>query len=89
MTNAAEVLELIGDAPRAPDTRESAVADRETRTDETTRIADALSARSWREASDVARRAGVSVAEAEGMLGLLSLEGRAERGASGWRSAKP
>ena len=89
VTNAAEVLELIGDAPRAPGTRDSAVADRETRTDETTRIVDALSARSWREASDVARRAGVSVAEAEGMLGLLSLEGRAERGASGWRSAKP
>lgn len=88
VTSANDVLELVGDEPATGDSRESGAAGEQTRTDDTTRIVDALSARSWREASDVARRAGVSLAQAEGMLGLLSLEGLAERGVGGWRAAR-
>ena len=54
-------------------------------TDDTTRIVDAMSARSWRAAHDIARRAGMALGEAAAILGLLELEGAAVRGDAGWR----
>ena len=61
-------------------------ADSRPRTDDTTRVRDALSARAWRDASAIARRSGMSVGAVEGILGLMRLEGAVERGPSGWRA---
>lgn len=58
------------------------------RTDDRTRIIDALSTRSTRTVSDVARRAGVGPDEAAALLGLLALEGRASREGNGWRAER-
>ena len=54
-------------------------------TDHRTRAIDALSTRTWRDASDVARRSGMSVAAIESLLGLLALEGLVQGGPQGWR----
>ena len=51
---------------------------------ERTRVVDALSARSPRSAGDIAARAGLSVAQAQSVLGVLELEGRAARRERGW-----
>lgn len=88
VTSADEVLELIGAEPGPAVVRGSTSAVSQPRTDDTTRVVDALSVRSWRAASDVARRTGMSVADVEGVLGLLSLEGKAVRGDAGWRIAR-
>ncbi|WP_396652275.1 DNA-processing protein DprA [Microbacterium sp. SLBN-146] len=52
------------------------------------RIFDALSARSWRTAEDIAQRSGMSRADVEARLGLLSMSGLVDRGAQGWRDAR-
>ena len=57
------------------------------RTDDTTRVRDALSVRTWRLTDDVARRAGMAPEEVEAILGLLNLEGSVSRGPGGWRKA--
>lgn len=49
------------------------------------RVLDALSTRSPREIDDVARRAGLTVAEVMSVLGRLEASGTAERGVRGWR----
>ena len=54
-------------------------------TDHRTRATDALSTRSWRDVTDVARRSGMSVAAIESLLGLLALEGLVQGGPQGWR----
>ena len=51
---------------------------------ERTRVVDALSARSPRAVGDIAARAGLSAAQVQSVLGLLELEGRAERRERGW-----
>ena len=53
-------------------------------TGERTRVLDALSLRSPRSTEDIAQRAGFSLDEAAALLGLLELEGRAERRERGW-----
>lgn len=82
ITSADDVRELLGiDAGtvrRADDRRD---------TDDSTRVRDALSTRSWREAADVARRSGLDRAAVEPLLGLMLLQGEVERGTSGWRLA--
>lgn len=57
------------------------------RTDDATRVRDALSARVWREVADVARRGGLAPEETEALLGLLHLDGAVERSPAGWRLA--
>lgn len=86
VTSAADVLEMLG-APdegigeNAPDSRDAA------RTDDATRMLDALSSRVGRDATDVARRAGFSETEAQVLLGFAELEGRAVRDSDGrWRA---
>ena len=80
VTSADEARELLGlDSPRVDASSE--------RVDDATRILDALSARSPRTPDDVARRAGFSAGEARGLLALLELDGRAQRGPEGWRRA--
>jgi DNA processing protein len=59
----------------------------EGRTDDHTRVCDALSTRVDRSAADIARRAGMATDEATAVLGLLELEGRVTRGARGWRAS--
>jgi DNA processing protein len=46
---------------------------------------DAMSTRAWREAGDIACRAGIAADAVEGVLGLLRLDGAVEAGAEGWR----
>lgn len=50
-----------------------------------TRVLDALSHRQARVTDDVARRAGMAVAEAQAVLGMLELDGAVERRPDGWR----
>lgn len=78
ITNADDVRELLG----LPVT---AATDGGGRTDERTRVLDALSVRAPRAGEEVARRAGLSAGDAAALLGLLELEGRAARGIDGWR----
>ncbi|WP_443674036.1 DNA-processing protein DprA [Microbacterium flavescens] len=84
ITSAADIRELIGldESPTS-----SVAADGRARTDDTTRVRDALSARTWRDTPDVARRAGMTPDEVEAILGLLHLEGAVVRGPAGWRNA--
>lgn len=78
-----DVRELLGLAVDGGPIGEDALAG--PRTDERTRILDALSARTARTTDDVARRCGMSTSQAEALLGLLILDGTVERGPSGWR----
>lgn len=83
ITSGADVRELLGvPAVGAPAQR---AGDERARTDDTTRVRDALSARVWRETADVARRAGMAADDIEAILGLLHLDGSVVRGPAGWR----
>jgi DNA processing protein len=79
VTSVDDVRELlgIGHAALPLDTPHHAVC---------TRARDALSTRSARSVHEIARRSGLSPDDAVTALGLLELEGCAERTASGWRS---
>lgn len=79
ITNAADVRELLG---FDHDLRRELSAPR---TDDTTRVTDALSTRTPRDTADIARRTGMSVDHVEAVLGLLQLDGTAVRGPAGWR----
>ncbi len=83
ITSADDVRELLGETPTTVGTT-SADADRP-RTDDTTRVRDALSMRVWRVSDDVARRSGMSHEEVEAVLGLLMLGGEVEQSLVGWR----
>lgn len=85
ITSAPDVRELLGlaDVGAVGDSGGGAGA----RTDDSTRVRDALSTRAWRHAEDVARRAGLATADAEAILGLLHLEGAVVRSPEGWRLA--
>ncbi|MCH6229348.1 DNA-processing protein DprA [Microbacterium sp. CFH 31415] len=84
ITSAADIREMIGFDGTAPF---GAMPYEGDRTDDTTRVRDALSVRAWRETADVARRAGMAPDEVEAILGLLDLEGSVARGPGGWRKA--
>lgn len=58
-------------------------------TDDRTRVLDALSGRSARATAEIARRAGLAVEEAAALLGLLELDGVAERRVGGWVQRAP
>ncbi|EZP29859.1 DNA-protecting protein DprA [Microbacterium oleivorans] len=78
VTSADDASELLGaQSPAEPVTSG--------RTDDRTRVLDALSVRSPREPDDVARRAGFGIDEIRGLLAILELDGRARRGPEGWR----
>ncbi len=82
VTSAEDVREMLG-AIVVP--RRNA----EDRTDETSRLLDALSPRTGRSVDEIARRAGFSEAETQALLGLAELEGRAGRSEDGlWRSSR-
>lgn len=80
VTSAGDVLEMIGAAERRPE--ESA-----DRTDDRTRLFDALSPRSARSPLEIARRSGLSSDDVAVLLGFAELEGRASRDDEGrWTS---
>jgi DNA processing protein len=87
VTGVGDVLELLDPATLFEPGDELAGRDASPRprTDDTTRVRDALSTRSRREVAEVARRSGMSVADVETRLGLLLLAGEADRGSGGWR----
>jgi len=84
--DAAALIGLAG-ALRAPETEAGGDRPYESRTDDRTRVRDALSPRAWRDVDDVARRCGMSPAEVTGRLGLMLLDGEAERRDGRWRRA--
>lgn len=87
VTSSSDVRELIGRADEATSGAHGEVGGR---TDEVTRVTDAISSRVERSVDDIARRAGMSPQAVEAILGLLALEGRAERSVlGGWRSHTP
>ena len=79
VTNADEMAELapLGDAVSSRSRPERPSAER-------TRLLDALSDRSARAVSDIARRAGFSVEATQALLGALELEGAVEERERGW-----
>nr|WP_308472186.1 DNA-processing protein DprA [Microbacterium sp. AK009] len=80
ITSADDVRELLGweDGTLLPATSGD-------RTDRTTRVLDALSVRTEKDLSQIARSCGLAPAEVEAELGILALCGGAERGTIGWR----
>lgn len=91
VTNADDVMELLGlDALHGshgsiPLFEMEQAVEPGGRTDDTTRIIDALSTRSWRDTDDLARRSGLGRDEVTAILGLLALEGTVAQGEDGWR----
>ncbi len=81
--DARELLALDGDAlwPTSGDP----LAEHRPRTDDRSRVLDALSTRTWRTGGDIARLAGMAQEDVEGVLGLLLLEGGVQSGSAGWR----
>ncbi|MFH5822488.1 DNA-processing protein DprA [Georgenia sp. AZ-5] len=86
VTDAAEVLELVGPAgehlPEDPPVQTGLLDGLDPRA---ARVLDALPVRAAAPVANVARTAGLAVAEVRAVLGLLELQGRAERSGSGWR----
>ena len=90
ITDGADVRELLGLGEGGAEAVDEALFtmgadDARPWTDHRTRATDALSTRTWRDVSDVARRSGMSVAAIESLLGLLALEGLVQGGPQGWR----
>ena len=86
ITGAEDVVELLGGVPQTLFDGVSTLA--VGRTDEVTRVTDAMSLRAWRDTTDIARRSGLAPAEVEAILGLLGLEGSVIRGDGGWRRVR-
>lgn len=93
VTSADDVLELIGapdgqtalfDVTGEPRPRSGSAG----RTDDATRVLDAMSFRAPREVAEIARRSGIAVDDASAILGLLWLEGAAVDGRDGWRRVR-
>jgi len=81
ITGADDVREMLGLATR----RGTAPIAPGSYTGEETRVRDAMSPRVWRDAGDIARRAGMAADAVEVILGLGLLDGRVESGPAGWR----
>ncbi len=81
ITGADDVRELLGVLPA----RQGATPSESGRTDDLSRVKDAMSTRVWRDTGDIARRAGIAPDAVASMLGLLRLEGAIEASAEGWR----
>jgi DNA processing protein len=82
VTGPDDVMELLGVPAGEPAARGAEPS--APRTDDRTRVLDALSVRSRRDTLDIARRAGMSPDDVEAHLGLLQLEGGVAGDARGW-----
>ncbi|QKJ19290.1 DNA-processing protein DprA [Microbacterium hominis] len=90
ITGAADVRELLGvrvGAPEAADPGERTADPERGRTDDATRVRDALSVRTPRSVEELARRSGMSYDGVSAVLGLLALDGSARRRPEGWMRA--
>lgn len=86
ITSGADARELLGlDGPPVSPAEGDGDAGSRPRTDDSTRVRDALSSRARRDATDVAQRSGMAVEAVEAHLGLLLLQGEVERDSRGWR----
>jgi DNA processing protein len=86
VTSAGDVREMLGDRHATSEEEES--LRRAGRTDDSTRVLDALSRRVGREPGEIARRSGLAPAQVRTLLGLAELAGRAVRDDDGgWRAA--
>ena len=83
ITSAADALELAGAAASAVSAVDGS------RTDDRTRVLDAMSYRARRTVTDIARRSGMSATDVQGLLGLLALEGAVVGTDTGWRRCAP
>jgi len=83
VTRGAEVLQLLGGVTGGPHPADEVAAD-QGRTDDRTRVLDALSARRARTVLDIAQRCGMSPEEVAGHLGLLQLDDAVEHRDGGW-----
>lgn len=91
VTDAAEVLELLGGGEPAPEpagAHPGARSPTDGLAPAARQVFDALPVRSWAEVSSVTRAAGVSGPETRGALGVLELAGLAERDRDRWRRAR-
>ena len=81
ITSAEDAAELLGlEQAAGPGETPSA------RTDDRTRVLDAMSSRTARSVDEIARHAGMAVDDVRARLGLLELDGAVTRTPSGWRS---
>lgn len=80
VTGGGDALEMLGHTGSGI----AVGADSDDRTDDRTRVRDALSGRHARTTVEIARRAGMAPEEAAAFLGLLELDGVVDRGAAGW-----
>lgn len=83
ITSAADALELAGAASPVPPAADAS------RTDDRTRVLDAMSYRARRTAGEIAQRSGMSVADVQGLLGLLTLDGEVMGADARWRRCGP
>lgn len=81
ITRADDVMEMIGLGSPSRD----APVEAGRRTDDRTRLLDALSTRSSRSIDDLARRSGMSPADIQALIGVMRLEGEVVEVAGGWR----
>lgn len=85
VTTVDEVMELLGAEWAGEERMPGERATLGERSAEETRVLDALTSRAWRETPDVARRCGLAIADVEGVLGLLAMDGAVARDERGWR----
>lgn len=82
ITSAEDVREMLGWSNQAGP---AVAVEGDGRTDDATRVLDALSTRSPRNVAEIARRSGVAGEEVSAWLGLLALDGRVVSDERGWR----
>lgn len=89
VTDAADVLELVGAAGEAmQDARRAPVSERDRLPPAAAAVLDALPTRAPRDAGQLAVAAGVPLGVAIGALGQLQADGWVTRDANGWRRAR-
>ncbi|OWP22810.1 DNA protecting protein DprA [Microbacterium sp. AISO3] len=82
ITSAEDVREMLGWSNQAGP---AVAVEGDGRTDDATRVLDALSTRTPRNVAEIARRCGVAGEEVSAWLGLLTLDGRVVSDERGWR----
>ncbi|MGC5223322.1 DNA-processing protein DprA [Micromonospora sp. DT81.3] len=85
VTTVDEVMELLGGGWAGGEGMPGGRATLGGRSAEETRVLDALTSRAGRQTPDVARRCGLAIADVEGVLGLLAMDGAVAQDERGWR----
>ncbi|CAN5158874.1 DNA-processing protein DprA [soil metagenome] len=85
VTGTDDVVELVSDGASESGMPSTGTPVEAGRSPEHTRIIDALAIRSYRSVGDIARRAGLSLRDTHGALGILRLAGEVTSTEAGWR----